>query len=118
MVFYLKDAQVIIKCNHAALCKFIYSVTKNDKVNNWSQEIYAIPSYINFQHIKGKENMLVDSLSRLKCLGLHEGNGLEKLGYEYGKFIFDTDKDRVCNDDIRQNVDKEFEIEDIKYYLD
>ena len=34
MVCYLEDTQVMIRCDHALLCKFIYPVTKNDKVNN------------------------------------------------------------------------------------
>ena len=55
MVFYLKDAHVKIRFDHAPLCRLIYSVTKNDKVDNWSQEIHAITTYIDFEHIKGKE---------------------------------------------------------------
>ena len=43
-------------------------MTQNDKVNNWSQEVQSIMSYINLKHIKGKENLLADSLSRLKYL--------------------------------------------------
>ena len=35
MVFYLRDTHVKIRCGHAPLHKFIYSVTKNDKGNNW-----------------------------------------------------------------------------------
>ena len=68
----------MIKCNHVSLYKFIYSVTKNDQVNNWSQELHSITPYINFKHMKGKENVLADSLSRLKCLGLYKDNDCEK----------------------------------------
>ena len=100
MVFYLKDTHVMIKSDYATLHKFIYSVTKNDKLKNWSQEIYSITTCINFKHNKGKENMLADSLLRLKCLGLFENNGPEKQEYENGKSIFDTDVDTVCNVDI------------------
>ena len=46
------------------------------------------PCSIDFKHIKGKENVLVDSLSTLRCLGLYENNDPEKPGYEYGKSIF------------------------------
>ena len=42
MVLYLKEAHVMVRYDHAPLQKFIYSVTKNDKVNNWSQEIHVI----------------------------------------------------------------------------
>ena len=74
MVFYLKDAHVMIECDHVPLCKFIYLVMKNDKVNNWSQEIHAITPDINYEHIKGKENILADNLSCLQILGLFNAN--------------------------------------------
>ena len=67
-------------------------VTKNDKVNNWSQEIHSITPHIDFEHIKGKENVLADSLSRLRCLGLHEDNNPEESGYENGKSILTLTK--------------------------
>ena len=63
MVFYLKDSHILIQCDHAPSCKFIYSVTKNNKVNNSLQEIHSIAHHIEFEHIKGKENVLTDSLS-------------------------------------------------------
>ena len=62
MVFYLKDAHVMILCDHAPLHKCIYLVIKNKKVNNWSQEIHVITPYTDFEYIKEKENILVDSL--------------------------------------------------------
>ena len=68
-----------MRCNHVFLCKFIYSVTNNNKVNIWSQEIYAITPYINFKHMKGKENMLANRLLRLKSLGLYEDIDSERL---------------------------------------
>ena len=65
----------------------MYSVTKNDKVNNWSQEFHSITAHIEFEHIKGKENVLVDSFSRLRCPGLHNDNDLEEQGQEFGKSV-------------------------------
>ena len=64
MVYYLKYGQVMRRGVHAPLSKFICSVMKNNKVNNWSQEICLITPYIEFEHIKGKENVLVDSVLR------------------------------------------------------
>ena len=95
------------------LCKFIYSVTKNDKVSNWSQEIHAITPILILTY-PGKGNALADSLSGLRCLGLYEDNYPEKPGYEYGKSIFDT----ICGVDSNQTINNEFEIKDIEYYLD
>ena len=73
----------------------MYSVTKNDKVNNWSQEMHAITPHIEFEHIKRKNNVLSDSLSILRCLGLHDDNDPEEPGQEYGKSIFETDENIV-----------------------
>ena len=74
-----------------SLQKCVYSVTRNDKVNNCCQESHSITPRIEFEHIKGKENILADSLSRLRYLGLHEDNGPEELGYEYGRSILNMD---------------------------
>ena len=52
-------------------------MTKIDKVD-WSQEIHSITPHIEFKYIKGKENVLADSLSRLRCLGLHDDNDPKK----------------------------------------
>ena len=54
MIFYLQDGHVKIRCDHASLCKLVYSMTKDDKVNNWSQEIHVIAPYTDFEHIKEK----------------------------------------------------------------
>ena len=67
-------AHVKIRCDSAPLCKCVYSVTNNDKVNNWSQEIHVITPCIDFEHIKGRDNIFADILSRLKTFGLYEAN--------------------------------------------
>ena len=74
MVFYLKHVHIMIQYDHMPPHKFIYSVTGKDKVSNWSQEIHLITPYTQFDHIKGKENILADSLLRLKTLGLYKDN--------------------------------------------
>ena len=102
MVFYLKESHVMVRCDHVPLQKFMYSVTRNDKVNNWSQETHSITSHIDFKHIKGKENVIADSLLRLRCLGLDEDNDPENT---------------VCSVKSNQNVNNEFEIDAIKYCL-
>ena len=51
MVIFLKEAHVMIYCDHAPPCKFIYSVTKKNKVNNWSQQIHSTTPYIEFECI-------------------------------------------------------------------
>ena len=58
------------------------------KVNNWYQEIHSITPHIKFKHIKGKENVLADSLSRLRCLGSHYNSDPKESGQEYARSIF------------------------------
>ena len=62
--------------------------------------------------------MFVDSLPWLKPLGLYEDFDPENPGQEYGKSIFDTDVEAICNLDISQGLGKEFEVKGMKYYLD
>ena len=73
----------------------MYSVTKNDKVSNWTRKIHAITPHVEFEQFKGKASVLVDRLSRLWCLGLHVDNDPEEPGKEYGKSIYDTDENVV-----------------------
>ena len=56
-------------------------MTKNDKVNNG---LHSITPHIEFKHIKEKENVLADILSRLGHLGLHEDSDPEESEFEYG----------------------------------
>ena len=53
MVFYLRDAEVLIRSDHAPLKKFIMANTKNDQLINWCQELHAISRNIKFHHIEG-----------------------------------------------------------------
>ena len=110
MVFYLKDAHIMIWCYHVPSGIFIYSVMKNDKVNNWSQEIHAITPYIKFKHIKGKENILADSLSQICTLGVCKANEAKK-GHEYGK----SESEAVCSTKNSQKVNQTFEVDRVKY---
>ena len=51
----------------------------------------AITPHIEFEHIKGKENVLPDSLSKLSHLGIHNDNDPEDPSQENSKSIFDID---------------------------
>ena len=59
---------------------------------------------IDFEDITGN-----DSLSRLKTLGLYEANDPEEQRNEYGKYIFDSESDIVCDVNINQHCNREFE---------
>ena len=80
--------------------------------------MHAITPHIECEHIKGKDNALVDSLSRLRHLGLHDDNDLEEPGQEYGKSIFKQIKTSYVHLDNYQNSDDKFEINGQQYILD
>ena len=92
MTFYLTDSHVIIHSDHKPLQKFIYAVTANDRVNDWSFQIHAICRSINFEYIKGAANVLSDSLSRLSYYELYQKPKPEKEGYEFNKPIVEVDE--------------------------
>ena len=56
---------------------------------NWALEISLISPHITSQHIKGKDNILADSISHLQCPGLYERSPPGKPGEEFGIMIFD-----------------------------
>ena len=66
IVFYLRDTQVLIKSDHAPLRKFIYANTSNDRLTAWAQDLFAITPYIDFEHLKGTQNILSDAILRIK----------------------------------------------------
>ena len=64
-----------------------------------------------------RKTCLQTVLSRLRCLGINEDNNPGKPGYEYGKQTFDTNENTVWSVDSNQNVNNEFQMDSIKYYL-
>ena len=74
--FYLTDAQILLRSDHKPLEKSLLKNTLNSKVNNWAMELEAFN--IQFDYMKGSNNILMDTLSRLQgafywflaCLGL------------------------------------------------
>ena len=73
---------------------------------------------MDFEYIKGNDSVLAVSLSRLKTLGLYEANDPEELGSEYGKSIFDSELDMVCDINISQSSNRAFEIKGVIYLID
>ena len=61
--FYLTDAQILLRSDHKPLEKFLLKNMLNSKVNNWAMELEAFN--IQFDYIKGSNNILADTLSRL-----------------------------------------------------
>ena len=99
----------MLQSDHGPSGNYVLS-NKNDKVNNWSQEMHDITPHTEFGYIKGKNNLLADSLSGLRHLGLQDDNDPERPGQEYGKTIFETDENIIHSLDDDQKTPAEFEI--------
>ena len=85
--FYLTDAQILLRSNHKPLEKFLLKNTLNSKVNNWVMELEAFN--IQFDYIKGSNNILADTLSRLISIDPDTPTTPEEPGYEFGYAIFE-----------------------------
>ena len=62
LAFYIMDADITLRSDHLPLKRFLQKNTMNDKVNNWAVELETYR--IKFVHIKGKSNVLANTLSR------------------------------------------------------
>ena len=62
----------------------------------------------------------MDSLLRLRCLGLHDNNNPDNNnpGQEYGKSIFDRDENILNGLDNDQNSNDKFKVDGQQYILD
>ena len=85
--FYLTEAQILLRSDHKPLAKFLLKNTLNPKVNNWAMELEAFN--IQFDYIKGSNNILVDTLSRLIAIDPDTPTTPEEPGYEFGYAIFE-----------------------------
>ena len=85
--FYLTDAQILLRSDHKPLEKFLLKNTLNSKVNNWAMKLEAFN--IQFDYIKGSNNILVDTLSRLIAIDPDTPTMPEEPGYEFGYAIFE-----------------------------
>ena len=81
--FYLTDAKILLGSDHKP---FLLKNTLNSKVNNWAMELKAFN--IQFDYIKGSNNILVDTLSCLIAIDPDTPTMPEEPGYEFGYAIF------------------------------
>ena len=84
---YLTDAQILLRSDHKLLEKFLLKNTLNSKVNNWAMELEAFN--IQFDYIKGSNNILADTLSHLIAIDPDTPTTPEEPGYEFGYAIFE-----------------------------
>ena len=85
--YYLVDTDIILQSEHLPLKKFLNKNMLNSKVNNWAVEIS--PFHITFEYIKGIENTLADTMSRLISIDPKTELPPEDQGCEYGYYLFD-----------------------------
>ena len=87
LFYYLDDAEIILKSDYLPLKKFLQKNTLNTKVNNCAVEI---PPYkIQFEYIKGINNTLADTMSRLIQTGPEAKHCPEQDGYEFRYYAFE-----------------------------
>ena len=85
--FSLTDAQILLRSDHKPLEKFLLKNTLNSKVNNWAMELEAFN--IQFDYIKGSNNILADTLSHLIAIDPDTPTTPEAQGYEFGYATFE-----------------------------
>ena len=85
--FYLTDAQILLRSDHKPLEKFLLKNTLNSKVNNWAMELEDFN--IQFDYIKGSNNILADTLSHFITIDPDTPTTPEGQGYEFGYAIFE-----------------------------
>ena len=87
LLFYLTDAQILLRSDHKPLEKFLLKNMLNSKVNNWAMELEAFN--IQFYYIKESNNILADTLSRLIAIDPDTPTTPQQPGYEFGYAIFE-----------------------------
>ena len=87
LLFYLTDAQILLMSDHKPLEKFLLKNMLNSKVNNWAMELETFN--IQFDYIKGSNNILADTLSHLMAIDPDMPTTPEEQGYEFGYAIFE-----------------------------
>ena len=85
--FYLTDAWILLRSDHKPLEKFLHKNTLNSKVNNWAMELETFN--IQFDFIKGSNNVLADTLSWLIDIDPDTQLTPEGEGYEFGYAIYE-----------------------------
>ena len=83
----MTDAQILLRSDHKPLEKFLWKNTLNSKVNNWAMELEAFN--IEFDYIKGSNNVLADTLSRLVDIDPDTQQHPERPRYEFGYAVFE-----------------------------
>ena len=81
---YLRGEKYVLCCNQKSLEPFLSKDIKIPKLNSWSIELADYN--ITFVYMKGKDNALADTISRLKTLNIYK----EPLGNIKAPVVSDT----------------------------
>ena len=76
-VFYLACTKCLLYCDHKLLAPFFTMGMSSSVLDRWALELQQLD--FKFQHIQGKKNVVADSVSRLRMLGLYQDNGNEDV---------------------------------------
>ena len=86
--FYPTGQEITLRSDHLLLKKFLNHKILNNTVDNWAVEIESFK--IKFIHIAGKDNILMDTLSRLIDIDPDVVLEPELKEYEFGCYAFET----------------------------
>ena len=82
--FYLQNLGLLVHSDHKPLLKIFTGYTNNEQCNTWDLKATTISRCVKVQHIKGIANILADSVSRLRAVGLYDDldfkDNLQELG--------------------------------------
>ena len=68
---YLQNSDLLVQLDHKPLLKIFTGNMDNEKCSTWGLEAASIPRCVKVQHIKCIANILADSVSRFKAVGLY-----------------------------------------------
>ena len=71
MFLLFKNTDLLVHLHHKPLLKIFTGHTDNEKCNTWGLDGTAIPRCVKVQHIQGIANILDDSVSRPRAIGLY-----------------------------------------------
>ena len=99
--FYLIPADVLLRSDHLPLKRFLHKNTLNSKVNNCVMELESFN--IQFEHIKGQNNIMADTLSCLIPIDPDTQVTPEGNGYEFGYAVFEEPPD-IYSFEVNENI--------------
>ena len=95
--YYLRDTKCTLRCDHKPLEPFLSRGTKILKLDRWAMLLQEYD--ITFIHIKGKDNILADTISRLHTINIYEDPAEDKL--QHSPIVQNTAQSSKATDNIQ-----------------